>query len=136
MVHFGCKSKGRRSNKKVSEAERQILAHVVNSSKLDALCGDDSTLRDHQLSVFKDIQNGRFSNPSKVMGSIKELTQEQQFESPRILDDVLFISNRLINISAVEIETLCRLYGVSLVPWEIDLLFKIRSAKIGARANV
>ncbi|WP_133146334.1 hypothetical protein [Vibrio cyclitrophicus] len=112
------------------------MDHIRNSVNLNAKCGDDSTLREHQQSVLKDIENGRFSNPDKVMNSIKELLQEQQFKSPQILDDALFISNRMFNVSAVEIETLCRLYGVSLLPWEIDLVFKIRSEKIGAKTNV
>lgn len=112
------------------------MVHVRNSAELDQLCGDEETLRDHQQSVLDDIQKGRFSNPDKVMNSIKELLQEQQFKSAPILDDVLFISNRLFNVSAVEIETLCRLYGVSLMPWEVELVFKIKAAKIGARNNV
>lgn len=112
------------------------MAHIRNSAALDQLCGDEETLRDHQQSVLDDIQNGRFSNPDKVMSSIKDLLQEQQFKSPPILDDVLFISNRLFNVSAVEVETLCRLYGVSLMPWEVELVFKMRAAKIGARNNV
>ncbi|TKF71721.1 hypothetical protein FCV55_07065 [Vibrio sp. F13] len=93
-------------------------------------------MREHQISVQKDLANNRFKNPEKVMESIGELLQEQQFTSPKILDDVLFIFKRLIHLSAVEIETLCRLYGVSLLPWEIDLLYKMKAARIGEVSNV
>ena len=90
-------------------------------------CGDGETLYEHQKSVRDDYARGLYGDNPKIQNAFSELSEYEAFKPDPMLNDAVRMSSRLTLATWAELESLTNLYGIELLPFELDLIMEIKA---------